>query len=195
MKVYGITGSIATGKSTVTNYLREKGYLVVDSDKLAYDALTIDEDCIDRVKKRFDLHGDTIDRKALGRIVFNDPIAKKDLENIIHPYVINKIKETIHNNQNLKIIFLDIPLLFESNLEYLCDKIIVVYLNYQEEVKRLMKRDNIDEKYAKIIISNHMNIEDKKRLADIVLDKDFNNKSLENLYQQIDLMLEGNSNE
>ena len=50
MKVYGITGSIATGKSTVTNYLREKGYLVVDSDKLAYDALTIDEDCIDRVK-------------------------------------------------------------------------------------------------------------------------------------------------
>ena len=192
MKVYGITGSIATGKSTVTNYLREKGYLVVDSDKLAYDALTIDEDCIDRVKKRFDLHGDTIDRKALGRIVFNDPIAKKDLENIIHPYVINKIKETIHNNQNLKIIFLDIPLLFESNLEYLCDKIIVVYLNYQEEVKRLMKRDNIDEKYAKIIISNQMNIEDKKRLADIVLD---NNKTLENLYQQIDLMLEGNSNE
>ena len=192
MKVYGITGSIATGKSTVTNYLREKGYLVVDSDKLAYDALTIDEDCIDRVKKRFDLHGDTIDRKALGRIVFNDPIAKKDLENIIHPYVINKIKETIHNNQNLKIIFLDIPLLFESNLEYLCDKIIVVYLNYQEEVKRLMKRDNIDEKYAKIIINNQMNIEDKKRLADIVLD---NNKSLENLYQQIDLMLEGNSNE
>ena len=192
MKVYGITGSIATGKSTVTNYLREKGYLVVDSDKLAYDALTIDEDCIDRVKIRFDLHGDTIDRKALGRIVFNDPIAKKDLENIIHPYVINKIKETIHNNQNLKIIFLDIPLLFESNLEYLCDKIIVVYLNYQEEVKRLMKRDNIDEKYAKIIISNQMNIEDKKRLADIVLD---NNKSLENLYQQIDLMLEGNSNE
>ena len=68
----------------------------------------------------------------------------------------------------------------------------MVYLNYQEEVKRLMKRDNIDEKYAKIIISNQMNIEDKKRLADIVLD---NNKSLENLYQQIDLMLEGNSNE
>ena len=192
MKVYGITGSIATGKSTVTNYLREKGYLVVDSDKLAYDALTIDEDCIDRVKKRFDLHGDTIDRKALGRIVFNDPIAKKDLENIIHPYVINKIKETIHNNQNLKIIFLDIPLLFESNLEYLCDKIIVVYLNYQEEVKRLMKRDNIDEKYAKIIISNQMNIEDKKRLADIVLD---NNRSLEDLYHQNDLMLEGTRTE
>ena len=143
MKVYGITGSIATGKSTVTNYLREKGYLVVDSDKLAYDALTIDEDCIDRVKKRFDLHGDTIDRKALGRIVFNDPIAKKDLENIIHPYVINKIKETIHNNQNLKIIFLDIPLLFESKLNEVCDATIGVLAEKEEKINRIINRDKI----------------------------------------------------
>ena len=55
MEVLGITGSIATGKSTVTNYLKEKGYLVVDSDKLAYDALTIDDDCINRTKQRFNL--------------------------------------------------------------------------------------------------------------------------------------------
>lgn len=192
MKVYGITGSIATGKSTVTNYLKEKGYLVVDSDKLAYDALTIDDDCINKTKVRFNLTGDTIDRKALGKIIFNDKQAKADLEAIVHPYVIKRIKEIISEHQNDDVIFLDIPLLYESHLEYLCDEVIVVYLNYQEEVKRLMKRDNIDEKYAKIIISNQMNIEDKKRLADIVLD---NNKSLENLYQQIDLMLEGNSNE
>ena len=72
MKVLGITGSIATGKSTVTNYLKQRGYLVVDSDKLAYDALTIDEVCIKQTKNRFDLPAGPIDRKALGRIIFNE---------------------------------------------------------------------------------------------------------------------------
>lgn len=192
MKVYGITGSIATGKSTVTKYLRDKGYLVVDSDKLAYDALTIDLECIEKTKRRFNLTGDGIDRKALGKIVFNDSKAKADLEAIIHPYVIKKIKETINDNQDQELIFLDIPLLYESNLEYLCNKVIVVYLNYQKEVKRLMKRDNIDEKYAKIIISNQINIEEKKSRADIVLD---NNGTLENLYLQIEAMLAGKNDE
>lgn len=192
MKVYGITGSIATGKSTVTKYLRDKGYLVVDSDKLAYDALTIDLECIEKTKRRFNLTGDGIDRKALGKIVFNDSKAKADLEAIIHPYVIKKIKETINDNQDQELIFLDIPLLYESNLEYLCNKVIVVYLNYQKEVKRLMKRDNIDEKYAKIIISNQINIEEKKSRADIVLD---NNGTLENLYLQIEAMLAGKDDE
>lgn len=186
MEVLGITGSIATGKSTVTNYLKEKGYLVVDSDKIAHDALIIDQDCINKTKQRFNLT--SIDRKALGRIIFNDKQAKKDLEDIIHPYVIKRIKDVILNNQDKKYIFLDIPLLFESNLEYLCDKIIVVYLNEQEEIKRLMKRDSIDENYAKIIISNQMSIEEKKKRADIVLN---NNQGLEQLYKQIDELLEG----
>lgn len=186
MKVLGITGSIATGKSTVTNYLKEQGYLVVDSDKLAYDALTIDEACIAQVKARFNLPDGPIDRKGLGKIIFNDQQAKKDLEAIIHPYVINKIQATIAANQNLELIFLDIPLLFESNLEYLCDEIIVVYLNEEEEIKRLMQRDNIDEAYARLIISNQMSIEEKKQRGDIVLD---NNCGLEELYGQIDNLL------
>lgn len=188
MEVFGITGSIATGKSTVTNYLKDKGYLVVDSDKLAYDALTIDQDCINRTKQLFNLGEGPIDRKALGQIIFNDQHSKTALEGIIHPYVINKIKEEIANNQNEKFIFLDIPLLFESNLEYLCDKIIVVYLNEQEEIKRLMKRDGIDEAYAKTIITNQMSIEEKKARANIVLD---NNQGLEQLYKQVEEFLKG----
>lgn len=188
MEVLGITGSIATGKSTVTNYLREKGYLVVDSDKLAYDALTIDQDCIEKTKQTFNLEAGSIDRKALGKIIFNDQEAKAKLEAIIHPYVINKIKEAINANLDRKLIFLDIPLLFESNLEYLCDRIIVVYLNETKEVKRLMKRDNISEEYAKIIIHNQMSIEEKKQRADIVLD---NNQDLDKLYEQIEEMLKG----
>ena len=87
-----------------------------------------------------------------------------------------KLKET-----NYDLIFLDIPLLFESNLEYLCDAVIVVYLKEDEEIKRLMKRDNIDEDYARLIIGNQMSIEEKKMRADIVLD---NNQGLDELYQQ-----------
>lgn len=188
MKVLGITGSIATGKSTVTNYLKQRGYLVVDSDKLAYDALTIDEVCIKQTKNRFDLPAGPIDRKALGRIIFNDKQAKKDLEAIIHPYVIKKMQEIIVLNQHLDLIFLDIPLLFESDFEYLCDAVIVVYLKEDEEIKRLMKRDNIDEDYARLIIGNQMSIEEKKMRADIVLD---NNQGLDELYQQIETLLKG----
>ena len=174
MKIFGITGSIATGKSTVTNYLRDKGYLVVDSDKLAYDALTIDQNCIDKTKTRFNLPEGKIDRKKL--------------EKIIHPYVISRIKKEIEDNRDLKYIFLDIPLLYESKLEYLCDKVIVVYLSLEDELKRLMERDQIDKEYAKLIIANQMSIESKKVKADIVLD---NSGSLENLYNQIEELLKG----
>ena len=102
MKVYGITGSIACGKSTVTHYLIERGYLVVDADLISRNALTIDQECILKVQELFGCVKDGIvDRKALGRIVFHDKNAKKQLEAIIHPYVILKMKEEIEKNKHL----------------------------------------------------------------------------------------------
>ena len=101
MKVYGITGSIACGKSTVTHYLIERGYLVVDADLISRNALTIDQECILKVQELFGCVKDGIvDRKALGRIVFHDKNAKKQLEAIIHPYVILKMKEEIEKNKD-----------------------------------------------------------------------------------------------
>ncbi|MFR2445209.1 MAG: dephospho-CoA kinase [Thomasclavelia spiroformis] len=120
--------------------------------------------------------------------MFNDKEAKADLEKIIHPYVISRIKKEIEDNRDLKYIFLDIPLLYESKLEYLCDKVIVVYLSLEDELKRLMERDQIDKEYAKLIIANQMSIESKKVKADIILD---NSGSLENLYNQIEELLKG----
>lgn len=185
MQIIGITGSIATGKSTVTNYLLKKGYVVVDSDKLAYDALTIDENSKEQVKRIFDCQDEegNIDRKKLGSIIFQDKIAKKRLEDIVHPYVIGKIRKAIENNKNKLVIFLDIPLLYEANLEYLCNKIAVVYICEKEQIKRLMKRDGIDEKYARMIIGNQISIDKKRAMADIVID---NSGTLESLYRQID---------
>lgn len=193
MKVYGITGSIACGKSTVTNYLLAQGYIVIDADKISRDALTKDEKCIAQVKKIFDcFHDGQIDRKALGKIVFHDKKAKKQLEDIVHPYVISKLEEAIVRNNHQDFIFLDIPLLYESHLEYLCDKIIVVYLEEKTQIFRLMKRDGIDEKYARKIISNQISGEIKKQQADIVLD---NNGDITKLYEQIKEMLKGIQNE
>ena len=159
MKVYGITGSIACGKSTVTNYLREHGYLVIDADRISREALTIDQGCIEKVDQLFHcVHGGIVDRKTLGKKVFHDAKAKKMLENIIHPYVISQLKEAIQENQDLPCLFLDIPLLYESHLEYLCDSIIVVYLDEKQQVKRLMERDHIDEEYASYASSTSTDI-------------------------------------
>lgn len=190
MQIIGITGSIATGKSTVTSYVRDKGYPVIDSDAIAYYALTKDSDCIQRVKELFDCMDKkgAIDRKKLGKVIFQDAHAKAQLESIIHPYVIQEIQKLIATYSTNEVVFLDIPLLYESHLEYLCTKIVVVYVNQELEIKRLMKRDTIDEKYARIIINNQMSIEEKKKRADIVLD---NSKGVSYLYTQIDQMLGG----
>jgi dephospho-CoA kinase len=182
VKVIGITGGIATGKSTVTKYLLQKGYIVMDSDVLAKEAM-LDPICQKQVKQAFDCVTDNqIDRKKLGQIIFHDAKAKKQLEDIIHPYVIQRLQEGIRENIEREIMFLDIPLLFECHLEYLCDTIVIVYCEPKIQVSRLMKRDTIDEAYAKTIIKNQMSLLQKKQKADIVLD----NSGLEkDLLQQL----------
>lgn len=188
MKVYGLTGSIACGKSTVTNYLVEQGYVVIDADVISREALTKDIGCINRVSELFGCVKDGIvNRKELGKKIFNDKKAKEQLEGIVHPYVIDKLKEAISLNKDKDLIFLDIPLLYESHLEYLCDEIIVVYVDEAKQIERLMLRDKIDESYARTIISNQISSLKKKEMADIVFD---NNGSLANLYQQISLWQE-----
>lgn len=185
--VIGITGSIAVGKSTVTNYLLNKGYCVLDADKISHTALDKGSSCYYKVIDLFDcaLDDGNIDRKKLGNIVFNDALKKEKLESIIHPYVIDRLKEGIKDCHD-DMIFLDIPLLYEAHLEYLCDKIIVVYIDEDLQIKRLMERNHIDEEAARLLISNQISIEDKKKIADYVID---NRGYFEVLYKHIDDVL------
>ena len=188
MKVIGITGSIACGKSTVTDYLLKLGYQVVDSDKISREALTKDLDCIFQVEQLFDcVENGKVDRKKLGRIIFHDEKAKKQLEGIIHPYVIKKLKQAIQSCQD-SVIFLDIPLLYERHLEYLCDEIMVVYLSEEKQLERLMKRDHIDQDYARVIMNNQISIEEKKKRAQIIID---NNGTIDQLYDQLNQFVKG----
>ena len=185
-KIFGLTGSISVGKSTVTNYLISKGYLVLDADKLSHEAY-YDENCKKQIEEIFNCYdeNDILDRKKLGKIVFSDKNKKKQLENIIHPFVLKHMQKTIKESKE-KYIFLDIPLLFECNLEYLCDEIIVVYIPEELQIQRLMNRNNISEEQAKHLISQQISIEKKKILGDYILDNSYN---LDTLFKQIDTFL------
>ncbi|WP_249030031.1 dephospho-CoA kinase [Tannockella kyphosi] len=185
MIVYGITGSIACGKSTVTKYLLEKGYIVVDSDKLSHQAL-FDETCKKQIYELFPevFINNNIDRKKLGAILFSNKIAKKQIESIIHPYVIEKLNAAKKLDQN--ILFLDIPLLYEAKLEGLVDKVIVVYVTKDIQIERLIKRDNCTKEQALQRINNQIDIEEKRKKANFVLD---NSLLQEDLYKQIDMLI------
>lgn len=186
-KVIGLTGSIAVGKSTVTNYLITHGYMVLDADEISHHALDQGTPSYEKVKEIFgcvDEQG-CIDRHALGQIVFNDAMKKRELEGIIHPFVIDELKKGIAQCQE-PLIFLDIPLLYEIHLEYLCDQIIVVYVDEQTQMERLMKRNHISEEEALHLMRQQISIEKKKDMADIVID---NRKHFEDLYQDIERVL------
>lgn len=190
--IIGITGGIASGKSTTTKYLIDKGYHVVDADLLSYQALTTDDECISQCLHIFDCRASdgSIDRKKLGAIIFNDKKAQKQLENIVHPYVIKKIEETISLNDK-PFLFLDIPLLYEAKLTHLCDKVVVVYAQKSQQLERLMKRNRFTRDEAIMRIQAQMDIEQKKILCDYVIDNQLDYQTLQTNIEVFVKELEG----
>ena len=191
MKI-GITGSIAYGKSTVSKYLTLKGYNVYDADKISYDLTQKPNICykliLERVGSEFpefiiDDSGN-IYRKELGRVIFNNKDKKELLESIIHPYVIKEIESV-----NDDVCFFEVPLLFEANLEYLFDKVVVVSTSKEKQIERLMKRNNISYEDCIIRINNQIDIKIKEEKADYVLYN--NDDDIYKLYNQIDEFLKG----
>ena len=191
MKI-GITGSIACGKSTVSKYLILKGYNVYDADKISYDLTQKPNICykliLEKVGSEFpesiiDESGN-INRKELGRVIFNNKDKKELLESIIHPYVIKEIESV-----NDDVCFFEVPLLFEANLEYLFDKVVVVSTSKEKQIERLMKRNNISYEDCIIRINNQIDIKIKEEKADYVLYN--NDDDIYKLYNQIDEFLKG----
>lgn len=188
-KVIGITGSIATGKSSVSNYIKSKGYVVIDSDELVHKLYLKDGILYNKLISYFgeSIKGiDQIDRNALRNIVFNDMNKLQALNSITHPIIFDELKKVIES-LNVDLIFIDVPLLFEAGFEKLCDKVVVVYTNIDIEIKRLMKRDNINKDEACLKISKQMSIEEKVKKAYYVID---NSRDFNNTKKQIDELLE-----
>ena len=185
----GITGSIACGKSTVSDYLIAKGYTIIDADKLGHVALTSD-DVKRKLAEKFSdeiLENNEISREKLGKLVFGNDDNLKILNSIIHP----KIKELIlklqeeHKDKNL--VFLDIALLYEANFVDLVEKVAVVYVDEDVQLERLMTRNSLSKEEAIKRIESQMSPREKAALGDFVIN---NSYSKEDTFQQIDEILE-----
>ena len=183
-KIIGITGGISSGKSNVSNIFKKLGYKVIDSDLIYKELSKRPNACYKAILEEFgDEYLDSyleINRAKLGKLIFTNNEAKLKLNSITHPLVLEEIKKEIDKSDG--IIFLDIPLLFEAKMEYLCDKIICVYVPYEIELQRLIERDNISISYAKSKISSQMSLETKKDLSDYVINS---SGSFEKTYEQV----------
>ena len=187
-KIIGLTGSISTGKTQVSNYLRDRGEKVIDADLIAREVVDL-EPVKEKIKEAFgnDIYkDDELDRKTLGEIVFRDKEKRQVLNEIEHPEIYRIILEEIKNSKGR--VFVDIPLLFESQhlnerygLDF--DEVWLVYVNRETQVKRLIKRDRISKGYALEKINSQMSIEDKKIMADVIID---NSGSLKETFKQVE---------
>jgi dephospho-CoA kinase len=174
--VLGVTGGVASGKTTVANMLMELGAPIVDLDLIARQVVAPGKPAWKDIRGYF---GDkvirrdgTIDRKQLSGIVFRDPSKRKKLENFTHPPILEgfarQVTEIMEKNL-YGIIQAVIPLLFEVNLQHLVHKILVVYIPPHQQVERLAKRDKISKKEAENILKSQMPIDKKLKCADFVI--------------------------
>ena len=187
--IIGLTGGIASGKSTVSKYLAEKGFKVYDADKIAKDISEkklVQEEIIATFGDKILEENRNIDRKKLKEIVFEDKEKLKQLNAIIHPKVIDFYKELKEKNTDEIIIF-DVPLLFESGIDKFCDKILVVISDYEIQLNRIVERDNIDKELASKIIKSQLPNEERIKKADVVIE---NNSSLEDLFEKVERFCE-----
>ena len=180
-----LTGGISTGKSTVCNLFKLHGFLTIDADLIAHRLLDENSDKIASMFGEKYVENGKVIRKELGKIIFSNEENKLKLEALLHPLIENEIiKESkIFEEQN-KPYFVDIPLFFEK-MHYPIPKSLVIYTPKDIQIQRLMKRDNIDENEAKLKISNQMDIEEKRKLADMVIDNSQNLKHLQNEVERI----------
>lgn len=187
-KIIGLTGSIATGKSQISNYLKGKGIKVVDADLIARDVANY-KSVKNKIKKVFgyDLYiNDQLDRKKLAEIIFANKIHRQELNDIMHPEIYKEINKKTRGKEDL--VFVDIPLLFENedvNKKYGLDfdEIWLVYVDRETQIKRLMDRDGISREYAEKKINSQISVEEKRKKADVIID---NSGTLEETFAQVE---------
>jgi len=191
-KIIGLTGGIASGKSTVSNMLKEKGFTVIDADIAAREVVNVGEEAYQKIVQEFGeeiLQEDlSINRGKLGEIVFHQEEKRLLLNSIVHPavrkYMNDKKDEAL--SEGKKTVILDIPLLFESKLTHMVEKTILVFVEEDTQLIRLMERNHFSERDAKARIAAQMPLKDKKSLADAVID---NNGSIHETEEQLNRLI------
>jgi dephospho-CoA kinase len=175
--IAGLTGGIASGKSTISRFLSDAGAHVVDADKIAREVVKPGTPGYDAIVAFFGramlLPDGDIDRKRLGEIIFNQPDKKARLDAIVHPLVFERSGEMIAQIATETpdaVVIMDVPLLMEAGMARDLDEVIVVYVPETLQLERLMNRDGIDEQAAMARIRSQMPIEEKRERATLVID-------------------------
>lgn len=188
--IIGLTGGIASGKSTVSNYLKALGIPIVDADRISRQVV---EPGGLGLSKIVDAFGDTIleegflNRRKLREIIFSDDDKRLLLNSILHPIIHDEIVNQLELLKHEPIVVFDAPLLLENNLKYMVDILWVVAADEDVQIKRVIARDQIDFKEAKAIVDKQMSLSEKIGLADVVIE---NNSTIEVLKVKVDQALE-----
>ena len=185
----GLTGSIATGKSTVTNMLKELGAFVIDCDKTARDVVAPGTRGIAKIEAAFGKDAvaadGSMDRVYIGDLVFRNPEMKKRLENILFPLIFEALDEELLRLERegaTPVVFLDMPLLYEVKYDSYVDEVWLVYAPFEVQLSRLMKRNGYTKEEALLRIHSQISVDKKKSLAQQVID---NSGTLEDTKKQV----------
>lgn len=192
-KIIGVTGGIASGKSTVTNFLREKGFQVVDADAVVHDLQKpggrLYQLLVQHFGQEIILENGELNRSLLASLIFSNP-EEREWSRITQGEIIREELAALREQlaQTETIFFMDIPLLFEQDYSAWFDETWLVYVNRDVQVERFMKRDYLSKEVAESRLATQWSLEEKKKLASHILD---NNGSRDQLVTQVVKLLEG----
>ncbi|WP_088013422.1 dephospho-CoA kinase [Gottfriedia acidiceleris] len=187
-KIFGLTGSIASGKSTVSNFLKELNVPIVDADVIAKKVVEIGQPAYKKIIEAFGseilLNSGEINRPLLGSIIFNNKEKRLQLNEIVHPEVRREMKQQADRyiKQGEPLVILDIPLLYEGNSIELVEKVIVVTVSEENQLKRLMNRNGLSKEDALLRIASQIPVKEKAARADYVIN---NNGDFEDTKRQV----------
>ncbi len=186
-----ITGNIASGKSLIESFFQEEGIISIDTDTIVHSILSKDKVIIEKISNLFDIKvkdsKGRIDRKKVGKIVFNDKNKLSELEKILHPEVYKAMEEFFEKNKNEKIVAVSVPQLYETGWEKFFDYILLVIADDDIRLQRLIQRNNLSEKDARKRLLMQITQEEKIKKADFVID---NSKDVDNTKIQFKKILE-----
>ena len=190
--ILGITGGTGTGKSSVCKFFEKRGFVIIDSDRVARNVCEKGSACLDEIVQEFgtdmlDENGN-LKRKELGRIVFSDGQKLNVLNEITHKYIVADINRIIEDNMG-KDVVVDAPLLIETNLDRICDTTLCILADKELRKKRIMARDNLTSDEAQKRISSQPDDEFYTSRCDFVL---YNNADTDSLYEKLFDMFGGN---
>lgn len=177
MKIVGLTGGIASGKSTVSTVFKEMGAAILDADQIARQVVLPQQpawkDIVELFGQQILNPDQSLNREKLGKIVFSNPDCLKELNRITHPRIMQYYKDAMREisiNKPDAIVMLEVPLLYETNMDKLCHQVIVVWVDRETQINRLMGREKLSYEDAVKRIDSQMPLDEKARRADLVID-------------------------